>query len=94
MGKKKTADKSPANVELPEVHRTGEGLRNALFDEIDLMRSGKGDRRRAVAIAALAGRIVDTVKIEIEYAKQVSLAAKDVGEEGAIGTLRLGRDTV
>lgn len=86
-----SAKKTAANKPLEGVDRTGEGLRNALFDEIDMIRSGTGDRRRAVAVAALAGRIMETVKIEIEYAKQMSLAAKSGGEAATIGALRLGR---
>ena len=73
------------------AERTSEGLRNALFDELDLIRSGNGDRRRAMAVAALAARVRDTVKVEIEYAKQASLVASSAGTAKAIGTLRLGR---
>lgn len=77
---------------MPSVIRTGQGLRDALFDEIDLIRAGDGDRRRAMAVAALAGRVMDTVKVEIEYAKQVSLASKGAGESATIGSMRLGSD--
>jgi hypothetical protein len=76
---------------MPSVIRTGQGLRDALFDEIDLIRTGDGDRRRAMAVAALAGRVMDTVKVEIEYAKQASLAASPAGEAHAIGSMKLGR---
>jgi uncharacterized membrane protein len=86
-----SSKKTPVAPTMPEIDRTGQGLRDALFDEIDMIRSGKGDRRRAVAIAALAGRVMETVKVEIEYAKQVSLAARAGGEAAAIGSLRLGR---
>jgi hypothetical protein len=76
---------------MPSVIRTGQGLRDALFDEIDLIRTGDGDRRRAMAVAALAGRVMDTVKVQIEYAKQASLAASPAGEAHAIGSMKLGR---
>ena len=84
--------KAPKVIEtkLSAIDRTGNGLRNALFDEIDLIRSGNGDRRRAMAVAALAGRVMDTVKVEIDYAKQMSLAAKTGSEGVLMGSLRLG----
>lgn len=92
----KSATSTKKNSEITSVlngiDRTGQGLRDALFDEIDLIRTGNGDRRRAMAVAALAGRVMDTVKVEIEYAKQMSMASKTGAKGNILGALRLGRD--
>jgi hypothetical protein len=78
---------------LPASIRTGEGLRNLLFDEIDALREGTGDRRRAITICSLASQIISAAKLEIEYEQQQSL--KGTAERATIAdhkpsTLRLG----
>lgn len=84
--------KTPVAAGMSSVIRTGQGLRDALFDEIDLLRTGNGDRRRAMAVASLAGRVMDTVKVEIEFAKQMSLAQTAGKGHATIGHLKLGRE--
>jgi hypothetical protein len=56
--------------ELPSVitERTSSGLCEALFQEFDLLRSGKSDAHRAGAVAKLAVQIINTKKLEIEAA--------------------------
>lgn len=78
---------------MPASVRTGEGLRNLLFDEIDAMRDGSGDRRRALAVCSLAAQIISSAKLEIEYEQQRSLRglAEEAGTaELPIRTVRLG----
>jgi hypothetical protein len=57
---------------LPPVIRTSAGLRDALFDELDRMRTGKTNATNANAVARLAGGIVETVQMELEVHKQMS----------------------
>lgn len=51
------------------VRRTTEGLRTALFDELDALRSGKSAPARANAVAKTSLAIIATAKLELEYEK-------------------------
>ena len=51
------------------MKRTSEGLRDALFDEIDAFKRGQGDPQRAMAISKLAAQILSAAKVEHEVAK-------------------------
>lgn len=57
---------------MKNVERTTEGLRNALFDELDAMRGGKSTPARANAICRLSVGVIEVVKTEIEYTKLVA----------------------
>lgn len=70
------------------VPRTSSGLRDALFDELESLRSGKTDNRRAVAVAALAVTIVKTVRMELEFARV--LPSKGAGASNVPPRLNLG----
>lgn len=62
------------------VARTSAGLRDAIFDEIDAIRSGNSNPTRANAVAKLATGIVETVRMEIEvhrHLKQHSATVSD-----------------
>lgn len=48
---------------LVEVPKTFEGLRDALFDEINQLRTGDGDIHRARAVAQLAHRIIEASRL-------------------------------
>jgi len=58
------------------VQRTSGGLRDALFDEIDALRSGTSNAARARSVAMLANSILQSVSAEIEYHKYVADATK------------------
>lgn len=83
-----------AQPRVQPIPRTGEGLRDMLYDEIDLLRSGGGDRRRALALAMLAREIIGTVKLEIRYQQHLAMMSQVAGEapadKSAIPTLKLG----
>lgn len=94
----KTQPKAAPEVKEPPVVRTGEGLRDVLFDEIDKLRAGTGDRRRALTIASLASQIINTAKVEIEYQRHLALLGREGGakpedEKQKLGVLRLGKET-
>lgn len=60
-----------SNLRAPDepALRTSAGLRDALFDEIDAFRTGKGDPQRAVAVSKLAAQILCAAKVEHEVAR-------------------------
>jgi hypothetical protein len=67
-----TDKKEKGLVQAAELKRDSLGLRDALFDEIDAFRKGRGDPMRAIAISKLAGQILLSAKIEHEVAKHRS----------------------
>lgn len=73
------------------VIRTGAGLREALFDVLDGLRSGRITPNQAIAAAKVACQIVNTVKVEVEYSAHI---ANQKGVDGTmtIGTLQLGNE--
>ena len=50
-----------------QVERSTDGLRAALFEELDNLRSGKTTAQKSSALARLAATIVSTSKLDIEY---------------------------
>jgi len=67
---------------LPPVERTAEGLRDALFDELNLLRSGEATTSHARALANVARLVLESARLEIEQIKKLQ-------EAGA--SLRLGK---
>lgn len=59
-----------------EIPKTIEGLREALFDEINLLRNGKGNLQRARAVAQLSAQTIDSIRVQIQYGR-LMLANKD-----------------
>lgn len=59
---KKTTKAQP----ILKVKRTSLGLRDALFDEIDALRTGESNPARAMSIAKLAVQIINSAALEIE----------------------------
>lgn len=57
--------------------RTSAGLRDALFDELDGLRSGTSNPAKANAVAKLAGQVVDTVKMELDIQRHMAKLGKD-----------------
>ena len=53
-------------MDLPEIPRTAEGLRDALFDEINGLRKGTTDVNRARVISQLAHRIIEAARLSIQ----------------------------
>lgn len=60
---------------LKNIERTSVGLRDALFDELDLLRSGEGNAQRAQAVAKLSAQIVSSVKMELDFARFANAAS-------------------
>ena len=71
---------------VADVSRTSEGLRSALFDELDCLRNGKSTPGKAGATANIAGRIISVVRLEMDYHRMS-------GKKGSIAPLALGGKT-
>lgn len=71
------------------IMRTSQGLRDVLFDEIEELRTGDGDPQKSLAVAHLAKQIVNTAKVEMDFAR-VMTAQKQAGEPVLLGSLQLG----
>ena len=67
-----------------KIVRTSEGLRNALFDELDSLRAGDSDTKRSSMVAKLANTIVSVAKVEMEHSRY-----EDMPKLGT-STLKLG----
>lgn len=51
---------------LLPIPKTAEGLRDALFDEINRMRQGAGSPQEARALCSLAAQIIDSLRVQIQ----------------------------
>lgn len=73
------------DVTAPVIKST-EGLRDALFDEINMIRAGSGNEKRARAIALMASRIIDSIRVQIQYGKLLHDQQKQSSEELLLGS--------
>lgn len=69
--------------------RTTSGLRDALFDEIDQLRSGDGDPTKSLAVAKLAQQIIGTAKVELDFHRTIH-AMEANKTPITLGSLQLG----
>lgn len=69
--------------------RDTSALRDILFDELEGLRNGTSEPKRASAVAKLASQIISTAKVEMEYHK-LAMRAKAQGEELRLGSMDLG----
>lgn len=65
---------TPEEQSEPLVRRDTVGLRNALFDEMDALRSGRSTYQKANAIAKLGNTIIESVRMEIEVRRFLQTA--------------------
>lgn len=71
------------------IHRSTSGLRTALFDEMEALRSGTSNAQRARSFAMMANTILQSVQVEIEYHKYVKSGASVVNDKKIV---QLGTD--
>lgn len=81
-----------AEITATPIVRTSAGLRDAIFDEIDGIRTGSSNPTRANAVAKLAAGVVETVRMELEVQRHLrSHNAIEPAPANALGTpLSLG----
>lgn len=75
-----------------KASRTSLGLRDTLFDEIDMLRDGTSTPQRATAISKIATQIVQTVRLEIEHQRYLSGVKQENNEFREIKPLKLGTE--
>ena len=66
------------------IPKTAEGLRDALFDEINALRSGKTSPQKARAISLLASHVIDSLRVQIQHGRL--LLDSDKGKGVLLGT--------
>lgn len=71
--------------------RTTQGLRDALFDELDELRGPDGNPEKSMAVANLAKQIINTAKVELDFQRLISQQA-EAGTPITLGSLRLGSE--
>lgn len=64
---------------LSEVPKTAEGLRDALFDEINALRAGRSNPQRARAISLLASHVIDSIRVQIQQGRLLMESDKHKG---------------
>jgi hypothetical protein len=72
--------------EAAPVTRTSEGLRDALFEELDMLRKGDSTPQRAGAVSKLATTVIDAARLDIEFVRFAKASGKNKPQP-----LKLGR---
>ena len=80
--------KKAKDLPASPIHRSTSGLRVALFEEMEALRSGNSTAQRARSVAMMANSILQSVQVEIEYHKYVS--ANKARVEGEPKVIQLG----
>lgn len=70
------------------VPKTIEGIRDALFDEINSLRAGKGNLQQARAVSQLAAQVIDSIRVGIQYGRLIE-TQKKTGYEIPLGSKQL-----
>lgn len=70
---------------MMKIPKTIEGLRDALLDEINSIRTGGGNLQQARAVSQLAAQAIDTIRVQIQYGRLINEARKQ-------GPIRIGSE--
>ena len=54
---------------ITKIPKTTEGLRDALFDEINALRAGKSNPQHARVLCQLADKVIDSIRVQIQYGR-------------------------
>lgn len=68
------------------VPKTIEGLRDALFDEINAIREGKSNPQKARSIALLSNKVIDSLRVQIQYGRLINDSKKENSKEHYLGS--------
>ncbi len=69
--------------------RTSRGLRDTLFDELDMLRNGESEPLRAAAVAKLAVQIINTAMIEV-HLQRTDLSMTKTDDALRVRPIQLG----
>jgi len=72
---------APTITKTAPIERSFKGLRDALFDEFDNLRSNKAKPERANAAARLAGEITKSISVQCELLRVVTRDGDGNGRE-------------
>jgi hypothetical protein len=89
----KTNDKTARRIAppvVPQRSRTTEGLRDMLFDEIELLRQGKTETHRLAVIGRASYQIIASARLELEFAALRSRLLDATGTP--VKSVQLGTD--
>jgi hypothetical protein len=75
-----------------KTERNSSGLREMLFEQIDGVRNGSIDPKKAKTIASLAMTIIKSVEVEMQFREQQA-SLKKMGEPTGLGALPLAEET-
>jgi len=75
------------------IERTSKGLSNTLFDELEKLRSGESTPQQSRSVAALANTICAVSRLEMDYARFVSIERGSSPELG-LGSLPMGNKAI
>ena len=70
-----------------KITRNSKGLCEALFDELENLRSGDSTPQKASAVARVANTICQVTRLEMDFARFV---ASDRAENSALASLPMG----
>ncbi len=71
------------------IERTSKGLSNTLFDELEKLKKGESTPQQSRSVAALANTICSVSRLEMDYARFVSMERSDSASSG-LGSLPMG----
>lgn len=78
-----------------KVVRSSKGLQDTLFDEIDRLRNGQTTPQSARTVASLATGIIQTARLEMDYARFVSderISSNDQSNGNRTKAIELGSE--
>lgn len=53
-------------IKLPPVPKTAEGLRDALFDELNRLRDGSTSPQHARAVCNVARQVIESIRVQVQ----------------------------
>lgn len=75
-------------IEIKEVAKTSRGLAQAMFEELEMLRSGESTPQQARAKASIANTICTISRLEMDFARFVSASRAE--ESDAMKALPMG----
>ena len=65
---------------MKKIDQTTAGLREMLFEELELLRAGKINSQRADKVSKLSAQVLTSVRLELEYQRYVhDITSKKIG---------------
>ena len=67
---------------MKEIEKTSRGLAKAMFEELELLRSGESTPQQARAKSSIANTICTISRLEMDYARFVTAVRSDDQKDG------------